>query len=132
MEMKIYAIYDKIANAYMQPVFKINDGMAVRDIQSAVNEEGKERNPLARNPEDYSLWWIGTYDDQTGELHRGQSGGKPEAKKICELSQLKTTPAVTETELTRLKTEVKEARAVIESLKTLMVGKNTPHVVIAL
>jgi hypothetical protein len=66
MEMKIYSIFDAVASAFMQPQYFLNDGMAMRSLQQAVNAE--EPNAIKNQPADFTLYHIGTFDDKKGEL----------------------------------------------------------------
>lgn len=71
MEFKIYSVRDVKANAYLTPVFFVNDGQAIRAFSDAVlnNNSG-----FSKHPEDYSLFKIGVYDDASGNV----SGNIPE------------------------------------------------------
>jgi len=65
MEHKMFVIHDSKANAYMQPWFLTQRAMAQRAFMDCVND--KEHN-FGRHPEDYTLFQIGTFDDQTAEV----------------------------------------------------------------
>lgn len=60
---KIYTMYDAKAKSYFQPFFMINDEVAIRAVQQAVNEQGHQFNKF---PEDFYLYEIGEYDEKTG------------------------------------------------------------------
>ena len=65
MQMKMYAVYDKKAKAYMTPFFQHNNAMAQRAF------EGSCKNPdsmMKSHPEDFSLWYLGEFEDTTGEI----------------------------------------------------------------
>lgn len=61
----IYAIYDSKAEAFMTPIFVDKDGQALRDFQDAVMNKDSVFN---RHPEDYTLFKIGTYDQNKGKI----------------------------------------------------------------
>ena len=61
----IYSIHDNKAEAYLPPFFLHNKNMAIRSFADCCQDEGHAFN---RHPEDYSLWEIGEFDDQTGEI----------------------------------------------------------------
>lgn len=63
MMMKVVAVFDIKAKAYMQPWFAGNVGSAMRAFGDEVSKEG---SPLGRHPEDYQLFELGSYDDSTG------------------------------------------------------------------
>ena len=59
-----YTIYDSALEAYHQDYSLENDAIALRQFADMANEETQ----IAKNPEDYSLWRIGTFETTTGEL----------------------------------------------------------------
>lgn len=62
----VCAIKDDVAGIFIDPVLSsLNEGTMQRDIASVVNTE---TSFLGKNPEDYSLYSIGTFDDVTGVL----------------------------------------------------------------
>lgn len=65
MKMKVYSVFDVKSAAYGMPWFAINDATAIRSWSQGVNREHLE-NAWFTNPEDFSLFCIGEYDDQFG------------------------------------------------------------------
>lgn len=65
MKLKILAIFDTAAQAYMQPGYAHALGHAIRDFADAVNKEG---TPLNAHPHDFTLCVIGEFDDRTGAI----------------------------------------------------------------
>jgi len=61
----MFTIHDSKANAYLQPWFLTQAAMAQRAFMDCVND--KEHN-FGRHPEDYTLFNIGEFDDQTAEV----------------------------------------------------------------
>lgn len=61
---KMFCVHDVKAKAYMQPWFLHQDGMAVRCFSDCVNDP--EHN-FGRHPADYTLFFIGVFDDTSGE-----------------------------------------------------------------
>ena len=61
----IYTIHDSKALAFLPPFYLHNKNMAQRSFGDAVNDIETQFN---KHPEDYSLWEIGEFDDQTGEI----------------------------------------------------------------
>lgn len=64
MKLKIYAVHDSKAEAYMNPFFLQNDAMAIRGFSDAANSD----SPIAKHPEDYTLFHIGEYSEAKGEI----------------------------------------------------------------
>lgn len=72
MEMKMYAVFDSVAQAFMNPMLFQNDGQAIRSLQNAVNAEGE--NQIAKSPADFSLFYLGKWNDKTATL---ETEGQP-------------------------------------------------------
>ncbi len=63
MKHRMFCVHDVKAKAYMQPWFLHQDGMATRAFADCVNDP--EHN-FGRHPADYTLFFIGVFDDATG------------------------------------------------------------------
>lgn len=63
--MKIYSIYDSKAEAYLPPFFSPNKATAIRSFQQAANDTTTQ---FHQHGGDYTLFEIGTWHEQTGEL----------------------------------------------------------------
>lgn len=61
----MFSIYDKAIEAYMRPFMAQAEGQATRMFQDIVCDE---QSDLFKHPEDYSLFKIGSFDDNNGEL----------------------------------------------------------------
>ena len=63
--MNIYGIRDLKAEAYMTPFFARTHGEAIRMVQNAVNDP---QSGFHKHSEDYILYMLGQFDDQTGHI----------------------------------------------------------------
>lgn len=66
MILNIYTIYDSAAKAYLRPFFLHNDAMAVRAFKTNVNDH--VNSDIYKSPDQFTLFKIGTYNDETAEL----------------------------------------------------------------
>ncbi len=66
MIQNAYSIKDAKANAFSAPFFSINDQVAQRSFEQAKNDPNTTIN---QSPQDFSLYRLATFDDQSGELH---------------------------------------------------------------
>ena len=65
MKLQVFTIFDSAANVYDPPLCFRADGEALRFWKSVVlNAETK----IGKNPEDYSFYKIGVYDDNSAEF----------------------------------------------------------------
>lgn len=64
---KVYAVQDAKAGMFNQPIFLLSDGEALRSFMDAC-QPGNDQSMLSRHPEDFNLFYIGEYDELTGEL----------------------------------------------------------------
>lgn len=61
----VYAIYDIASGVFTSPTIDISDASAIRSFQQAISNAGSVLN---FKPQDFSLYQIGTFDVETGEL----------------------------------------------------------------
>lgn len=62
MKLKIFAIYDSKAQAYIPPFFVPHTDVAKRTFGNAANDKG---HAFGANPADYTLFELGEWDDNT-------------------------------------------------------------------
>lgn len=67
MKILYFAIYDEKSEAYMQPFPNQTKGSAIRSFGDTVADE---KSSLHVHPEDYSLVYLGKYDDHTGKYEQ--------------------------------------------------------------
>jgi hypothetical protein len=65
MLLKMFSIYDEKAVAHVTPFFMHNEMMALRQFKNMCFDKNSQ---IGTNPEDYSLWCVGEFDDSTGEV----------------------------------------------------------------
>lgn len=65
MIVKVFAVFDKKAEAFMAPFTFPNIGQGVRAFGDVVNRNG---SGIARHPEDYDLYDLGSFNDASGEF----------------------------------------------------------------
>lgn len=65
MNLKVYTVYDCKVEAYMRPFLLQTKGEALRSWMHVVNDPKTQFN---KNPEDFTLFEIGEYDDHTAKL----------------------------------------------------------------
>lgn len=61
----IVAVRDRQITAFLRPFTAQSRGQAIRSFRDEVNRDGSELNS---HPEDYELYELGTFDEQTGNL----------------------------------------------------------------
>lgn len=65
MRLNAYTIYDSATGIYMRPFFAAADGAAIREFNDlAVSSD----HPIGQHPADYTLYRVGTWNDNKGEL----------------------------------------------------------------
>jgi len=63
----IFAVLDRAADAFGRPIFVNALGQAIRQFQDEI-QRAEPNNALNLHPEDFDLYHLGTYDDNTGKL----------------------------------------------------------------
>lgn len=64
-ELQVFSVYDTKAAAYFPPFFLPKQAQAVRAFQQCVNDP---KHQWGAFPQDYTLFLIGLFDDDTGQL----------------------------------------------------------------
>ena len=65
MKVKLYAVLDNASGVYDGPVPCNGDGVALRNF---INMARNPESPIGKNPECFSIWRVGEYNDATGEV----------------------------------------------------------------
>lgn len=68
MRYKIYSIRDRQAEVFDRPFYMISHGLASRAFTDEINRQDAN-NALSNHPEDFDLWHLGEFDDNSGEFH---------------------------------------------------------------
>lgn len=63
--MKIFTVHDSKADYYLPPFFSRSHGEAMRSFETAIN---KPDHDFYKHFTDFTLFEIGSYDDQTGVI----------------------------------------------------------------
>lgn len=61
----VMSIRDNAVAAFNRPFFVQHVGMAVRSFKDEVNSA---ESPMAKHPEDFLLFELGTFDEETGKM----------------------------------------------------------------
>jgi hypothetical protein len=65
MKYTVCAVKDRAVDAFNRPLFVPTVGVAIRSFTDEVNRKDSE---LATHPEDYDLYELGSWDDQTAKF----------------------------------------------------------------
>lgn len=67
MKLRLYSIFDEKAKAFGSPFYMQTDGMALRLFSDQVSDHSRP-SMLADHPEDFRLYRIGEFEDESGEV----------------------------------------------------------------
>ncbi|QXP44345.1 MAG: nonstructural protein [Arizlama microvirus] len=65
MKLLMFTVYDCKVERYLQPFFMQTKGQALRAWTDSVNDSNTN---FHKHPEDFTLFEIGSYDDETGKV----------------------------------------------------------------
>lgn len=65
MKTNLYTIYDSKAKFYYVPFAQQNEAVLVRTVEQMRNDPN---STLCTNPEDFSVFFYGTFDDSNAQL----------------------------------------------------------------
>lgn len=63
-KLKMFSILDNKANAYLRPFCLPSEAHAIREVSEVLQSQG----PFSDYPEDFTLFAVGEFDDETGEM----------------------------------------------------------------
>ncbi len=69
MKLEAYSIYDSKSKIFSPPFFLRSRGEAIRAFSTTA---GDKTNNVGKFPEDFTLFQVGHYDDNTGALTQGK------------------------------------------------------------
>lgn len=70
MKLFVMSVRDRAADVYGQPFFSTSVGGAQRSFGDEINRKDAQ-NALSNHPEDFDLFQLGVYDDNTGLFECG-------------------------------------------------------------
>lgn len=70
MKFEIFSVYDAKAEQFNTPMFLPKKGQAIRAFADQVKDPASE---LAKHPEDYTLFCLGSYESDDGKFEPGTS-----------------------------------------------------------
>lgn len=83
MIYNIVALHDRAANAYARPYYVQALGQAIRSFLDELNRNAPE-NPMWSHPDDFNLFHLGFYDEDSGRFEN-----LPQPFKIADGKSLK-------------------------------------------
>jgi len=78
-ERLAFSVYDDKAGVFSPPFFMVNKALAIRFFGELVLDV---KTAIAKHPSDFKLFYVGTFNEQAGEL----SGLKPDF--LCTASDM--------------------------------------------
>ncbi len=64
----VISVKDRAADIFNRPFFVPHRNVAIRDFTDEVNRKADD-NQLSKHPDDFDLYLLGQYDDNTGDFH---------------------------------------------------------------
>lgn len=80
MLVRLYSVYDRVAQVYADPFSSPNDASAARAFKLA---QASPDSMLYASPTDYQLWYLGSMDNSSGEL-LAYDDPATEPHKVCD------------------------------------------------
>jgi len=70
MKVQCYAIFDACSGIYEKPFFSTADELVKREFQDVATVAD---HPISRHPEHYSLWRLGIFNNENGDIQNEQN-----------------------------------------------------------
>ena len=87
MIINVYTIFDVKAQFYNKPFYLANDSVAVRTFSDLANDP---QTDVAKHPEDYILFALGTYNDETAKIEWNEPKTMCRAHELINRESIKT------------------------------------------
>lgn len=71
MLVQIFSVYDIKSKSFGQPFYSLTRGTAIRSFTDLVNDP---QTSINKYPDDFTLFEIGTFDDNSGEILPSSDG----------------------------------------------------------
>lgn len=71
MKQIVCAVYDRAAELYGRPFYVSAPGQAVRSFSDEVNRADGDRGDMAKHPDDFDLYQLAVFNDNSGEFVPG-------------------------------------------------------------
>jgi hypothetical protein len=68
MKIRLYSIKDRLLGAFLAPFSARADVEAVRQLRASMQDPSLAKSQLVLCPQDYDLYYVATFDDETGQL----------------------------------------------------------------
>lgn len=69
--LRAYSIFDKKSTSFNTPFFGLNDEVAMRSFDDLIRDK---RTLVGQHPEDFGLFYIGLFEQESGELTAAAGG----------------------------------------------------------
>lgn len=73
MKIRLYSIKDRLLGAFLAPFCARADVEAVRQLRATMQDPQMAKSGLVTSPQDYDLYYVGTFDDETGAIDLGNN-----------------------------------------------------------
>lgn len=68
MKMKMFSVFDAKAAFFGNPWYDQSEASAIRNFSDAVNDGSNPNNQWFKHPEDFSLFYLGEFDNEIGKF----------------------------------------------------------------
>lgn len=68
IKTKVFSVFDSKTSLFGRPFTEQKEESAIRGFSDAVNDDSNPNNMWNKHPEDFSLFLIGEFNDETGAL----------------------------------------------------------------
>lgn len=68
MILNVYSVFDSKLASFGRPWYEMTDASAIRVFSDAVNDNSNPANQWYKHPEDFSLYKLGVFNDESGEI----------------------------------------------------------------
>lgn len=71
MKFQLYSIFDTRSRVFLSPFVSRSDVDATRQIEASLKDPQVKSTPVGAYPQDFELYCLGIFDDDSGEIVSG-------------------------------------------------------------
>lgn len=68
MKTNLYSLFDKKSSFHAKPITHQNNETLFRELINMLQDQNNKEVQFVKNPEDFYIFKLGTYDDNSGEI----------------------------------------------------------------
>lgn len=88
MRLRFYSVFDRLMGIYIAPFVARADVEACRQLKASLEDPQMAKSAIVQSPRDYTLYYVGTFNDETGEVSVEEQASGPAPALVVSVERL--------------------------------------------